>query len=71
MSDPTWLTLRLVGVGILFLPTFCNLLAHFLPKTLADLLGVFISIVIALLVNDWLFEECNFKRLLKAFRTLK
>jgi hypothetical protein len=68
MSDSTWLTLRLVGVGILFLPTFCDLFDYFLPKLLADLIGVFISIVISLFVNDWLFHERNFKRLLKAFR---
>jgi hypothetical protein len=71
MSDPTWLTLRLVGVSILFLPTLCNLLNSFLPKLLADLISVFITIVIALFVNDWLFQERNLKRLVKALRTLK
>lgn len=71
MSDPTWLTLHLVGVGLLFLPTFCNLLNSFLPKLLADLISVFITIVIALFVNDWLFQERNLKRLVKALRTLK
>jgi putative flippase GtrA len=71
MSNSTWLTLRLVGVGILFLPTFCDLLDFFLPKVLADLIGVVISIVIALFVNDWLFQERNFKRLLKTFRIFK
>ncbi len=69
MSDSTWLTLRLVGVGILFLPSFSDLFDYFLPKFLADLLGVFISIFIAVLVNDWLFEERNLKRLLKVLRT--
>ncbi|MEG3438982.1 hypothetical protein V0288_17790 [Pannus brasiliensis CCIBt3594] len=68
MSTPLWFTLRLVGFGVLFVPAFSHLLTSFLPDFFAQILTALVCIVLAIFIDDLIFEENHGDRLLKALK---
>jgi uncharacterized membrane protein YjjP (DUF1212 family) len=70
MSTPLWFTLRLVGFGVLFVPAFSHLLNHFMPDLFAEMLTAIVCVILAIFIDDLIFEDNHGDRLLKALKRL-